>query len=176
MLMAQLSALSRRKTSPAQETQDDGPSTITVRDLVLDFDRCQAAREDETIPLTPTEFKILAFLAKNAGKVVSPVEILRAVQDYTYSNARPRRSSRSTSGESAVRSKSTLVSPATLSTSAALATCSSGAATAATPAGSPKRPEIHPVECSESPAKSAGLSLFQRRHGPCHAMVTPLQR
>jgi len=85
MLSAQLSALSRRKTVPAQETQDEGPSTITVRDLVLDFDRCQAVRDEETIPLTPTEFKILAFLAKNAGKVVSPVEILRAVQDYTYS-------------------------------------------------------------------------------------------
>ena len=35
--------------------------------------------------MTPTEFKILAYLARNAGKVVSPVEILRAVQDYTYS-------------------------------------------------------------------------------------------
>ena len=84
MLAAQLSALSRRKAPPQQETQDDGPSTITVRDLVLDFDRCQAVRDDETIPLTPTEFKILAFLARNAGKVVSPVEILRAVQYYPY--------------------------------------------------------------------------------------------
>jgi len=70
----------------AWSSSDDGPSSITVRDLTLDFDRCQAIREGETIPLTPTEFKILAFLAKNAGKVVSPVEILRAVQDYTYSD------------------------------------------------------------------------------------------
>lgn len=83
MLMAQLGALARRK-APAPQA-DDGPSTISVRDLLLDFDRCQAVREDETIPLTPTEFKILAYLARNAGKVVSPVEILRAVQDYTYS-------------------------------------------------------------------------------------------
>ena len=85
-LTAQLGALARRKaptTAPMKE--DPGASSISVRDLVLDFDRCQAIREDETIPLTPTEFKILAFLARNAGKVVSPVEILRAVQDYTYS-------------------------------------------------------------------------------------------
>jgi two-component system KDP operon response regulator KdpE len=81
-----LSALARRKAPAVQESREDGPSSITVRDLVLDFDRCQAIREDETIPLTPTEFKILAYLAKNAGKVVSPVEILRAVQDYTYSD------------------------------------------------------------------------------------------
>ena len=85
MMGAQLSALSRRKTAPVNEPVDDSPSVITVRDLVLDFDRCQANRDDVVIPLTPTEFKILAYLAKNAGKVVSPVEILRAVQDYTYS-------------------------------------------------------------------------------------------
>lgn len=85
MLTAQLGALARRKAGPA-EVEDDAPSTITVRDLVLDFDRCQAIRENDVIPLTPTEFKILAYLAKNAGKVVSPVEILRAVQDYTYSD------------------------------------------------------------------------------------------
>ena len=85
LLSAQLSALNRRKASPSEEADDDTPSTITVRDLVLDFDRCQANRDDEVIPLTPTEFKILSYLAKHAGKVVSPVEILRAVQDYTYS-------------------------------------------------------------------------------------------
>lgn len=85
LLTAQLSALTRRKGAQAPTAQEDGPSSITVRDLVLDFDRCQAIRDDETIPLTPTEFKILAYLARNAGKVVSPVEILRAVQDYTYS-------------------------------------------------------------------------------------------
>jgi two-component system KDP operon response regulator KdpE len=85
MFNAQLDAMMRRRTAARPEAEDDGPSTITVRDLMLDFDRCQAVRDSQTIPLTPTEFKILAYLAKNAGKVVSPVEILRAVQDYTYS-------------------------------------------------------------------------------------------
>lgn len=85
-LSAQLGALSRRKAPATLPEEDEGPSTITVRDLTLDFDRCQAVRDDESIPLTPTEFKILAYLARNAGKVVSPVEILRAVQDYTYSD------------------------------------------------------------------------------------------
>lgn len=83
LLMAQLSSLARKR-QPVQTTEE-GPAQVTVRDLVLDFDRCQASREEEVIPLTPTEFKILAYLARNAGKVVSPVEILRAVQDYTYS-------------------------------------------------------------------------------------------
>ncbi len=81
---AQVAAIARRRRA-AQPSEDEEPKTIAVRDLILDFDRCQAVRNDERIPLTPTEFKILAYLAKNAGKVVSPVEILRAVQDYSYS-------------------------------------------------------------------------------------------
>jgi two-component system KDP operon response regulator KdpE len=80
---AQIGALSRRRQQATP--LEDGPSSIAVRDLKLDFDRCQAMRENEMLPLTPTEFKILAYLARNAGKVVSPVEMLRAVQDYTYS-------------------------------------------------------------------------------------------
>ncbi len=80
---AQVGAMARRKHVAAP--LEEGPSSISVRDLLLDFDRCQATRDDELIPLTPTEFKILAYLARNAGQVVSPVEMLRAVQDYTYS-------------------------------------------------------------------------------------------
>jgi len=81
---AQIAAIARRHRA-AQPDDEEEPKSIAVRDLILDFDRCQAIRNDERIPLTPTEFKILAYLAKNAGKVVSPVEILRAVQDYSYS-------------------------------------------------------------------------------------------
>ena len=84
VLSAQVAALARR--SAVTPEVDDSPSTITVRDLTLDFDRCQVERDDVKIPLTPTEFKILAFMAKSSGKVASPVEILRAVQDYTYSD------------------------------------------------------------------------------------------
>lgn len=86
IVTAQISALARRRGTRRERPQaEPDEKLITVRDLTLDFDRCQAIRGVERIPLTPTEFKILAFLAKNAGKVVSPVEILRAVQEYTYS-------------------------------------------------------------------------------------------
>ncbi|MCA9853244.1 MAG: response regulator transcription factor [Dehalococcoidia bacterium] len=86
LLVAQVGALARARRATSSQQEEEGESSITVRDLTLDFDRCQAVRGKESIPLTPTEFKILAFLAKSAGKVVSPVEILRAVQDYTYSD------------------------------------------------------------------------------------------
>jgi DNA-binding response OmpR family regulator len=87
LIAAQVGALARRRHDPRNDDAkpDDEDTVITVRDLTLDFDRCQVVRDEERVPLTPTEFKILAHLARNAGKVVSPVEILRAVQEYTYS-------------------------------------------------------------------------------------------
>lgn len=87
LIGAQINALARRRVAaPEQPVVDDNePTVLTIRDLTLDFDRCQVTRDRERIPLTPTEFKILAHLARNAGKVVSPVDILRAVQEYTYS-------------------------------------------------------------------------------------------
>lgn len=87
LIAAQVTALARQRTRTAGESAEaeEEPTMVTIRDLTLDFDRCQASRGDERIPLTPTEFKILAHLARNVGKVVSPVDILRAVQEYTYS-------------------------------------------------------------------------------------------
>jgi DNA-binding response OmpR family regulator len=85
LLTAQLRALRRhRGAGPLEEEPTN--SLLRVRDITLDFDRCQATMTGEIVPLTPTEFKILAFLARNAGKVVSPSEILRSIQDYSYSD------------------------------------------------------------------------------------------
>lgn len=82
VITAQLTAVLRRLRH-AEPVNGEG-TVINVRDIMLDFDRCQAVRDGEILPLTPTEFKILAHLARNAGRVISPVEILRAVQEYTY--------------------------------------------------------------------------------------------
>ena len=87
LLTAQVRAL-RRHRNPGTPVVEEEPSNslLRVRDITLDFDRCQASMTGEIIPLTPTEFKILSFLARNAGKVVSPSEILRSIQDYSYSD------------------------------------------------------------------------------------------
>ena len=84
IVQAQIGAFARRK-SPRLEVRPSTPSTLAIRDLVIDFNRCRVTRGEEIIPLTPTEFRILAFLARNAGKVATPVDILRAAQDCTYS-------------------------------------------------------------------------------------------
>ncbi len=54
--------------------------------LKIDFPRRQVFLKDEEVHLTPTEYKILVFLAKNAGKVVTQQQILHEVWGASYVN------------------------------------------------------------------------------------------
>ena len=73
-LLARIRALLRRAaelTSP--------PPVITSGELEIDIARRRVKRAGEEIALTPTEFDILAFLARNAGFVVTQRMILEHV-------------------------------------------------------------------------------------------------
>jgi two-component system KDP operon response regulator KdpE len=73
-LLARVRALLRRAaalTSP--------PPVVTSGELQVDIARRRVTRAGEEIALTPTEFDILAFLARNAGLVVTQRMILEAV-------------------------------------------------------------------------------------------------
>jgi two-component system KDP operon response regulator KdpE len=73
-LLARIRALLRRGaalTSP--------PPVITSGDLEIDIARRRVTRAGEEIALTPTEFDILAYLARNAGLVVTQRMILEQV-------------------------------------------------------------------------------------------------
>ena len=48
-------------------------------DLEIDLDRRAATRAGETVPLTATEFELLALLARHAGSVVTREQILDAL-------------------------------------------------------------------------------------------------
>lgn len=50
-------------------------STYTVGDLTIDTDRMTTKRGEEDIILTPTEFKILALLMRNPGRVFTKAQI-----------------------------------------------------------------------------------------------------
>ena len=52
---------------------------VTVGDLTIDHDRRRLVRGDEEIRLTPKEFELLAFLARNADRVLTHRAILKAV-------------------------------------------------------------------------------------------------
>ena len=73
-LLARIRALLRRAaalTSP--------PPVVKSGDLEIDIARRRVRRAGEEIALTPTEFDILAFLARNAGLVVTQRMILEHV-------------------------------------------------------------------------------------------------
>ncbi|MBE3031686.1 MAG: response regulator transcription factor [Actinobacteria bacterium] len=73
-LLARIRALLRRAaalTSP--------PPVVTSGDLEIDIARRRVTRAGEEIALTPTEFDILAYLARNAGLVVTQRMILEQV-------------------------------------------------------------------------------------------------
>lgn len=54
-------------------------TVIVINDLVLDQSTGQVRREDEIINLTPTEFRVLTYLAHHRGQALSRAQIVEAV-------------------------------------------------------------------------------------------------
>jgi two-component system copper resistance phosphate regulon response regulator CusR len=73
-LLARLRALMRRAPRVL-------PSTITVSDLVVDTRAQRAERGGHPLPLTPKEYALLEYLARNAGRVVSRADLTAHVWD-----------------------------------------------------------------------------------------------
>ncbi len=71
-LLARIRAVARRGNAPR-------PLTVQVRDLVLDPATRQVTRSGQEIHLTLTEFRLLEFLMRRAGRVVSRDAIVDAV-------------------------------------------------------------------------------------------------
>jgi two-component system KDP operon response regulator KdpE len=67
-------------------TSDDGAGRVHVADLVVDSVSRQAFKRGEELPLTPTEYRLLAVLAERPGKAVSNQDLLRRVWGPEYSD------------------------------------------------------------------------------------------
>jgi len=57
-------------------------NSLYVGDLVIDRNRAQVLRGDEVVNLTPTEFRLLVYLAQNPNQVLSRSQIMDAVWGY----------------------------------------------------------------------------------------------
>ena len=75
-LLARIEVLARRQ-SPAEAA-----TTLVVGDLSLDRLSRKVERGGEAIVLQPREFRLLEYLLKNAGKVVTRTMLLENVWDY----------------------------------------------------------------------------------------------
>ena len=78
-LLARVEVLSRRRAAPASE-----PTTYRVGDLLLDRLAHRVTRAGEEIVLQPREFRLLEYLMKHAGQVVTRTMLLENVWDYHF--------------------------------------------------------------------------------------------
>ena len=77
-LLARVEALARRRDPEAAQTR------LQVRDLEMDLLARTVTRAGEKILLQPREFRLLEFLMKNAGQVVTRTMLLEKVWDYHF--------------------------------------------------------------------------------------------
>ncbi len=77
-LLARIEVLSKRKIV------DDADTLLTVSDLKLDRLSHKVYRDDKKILLQPREFRLLEYLMRNAGKVVTRTMLLEQVWDYHF--------------------------------------------------------------------------------------------
>jgi two-component system OmpR family response regulator len=76
-LIARIRAILRRTTGSAE-----GP--VVVGDLAMDAEGYRLTKAGQPVRLSPTEFKLLRYLMRNTGKVVSKAQILDAVWQYDF--------------------------------------------------------------------------------------------
>ena len=77
-LLARIEALSRRGAPEENETR------YAVGDLVLDRLSHRVTRAGEAIPLQPREYRLLEYLMKHKGQVVTRTMLLENVWDYHF--------------------------------------------------------------------------------------------
>jgi DNA-binding response OmpR family regulator len=79
-LIARVEAALRRASTPTP----DRPRRLQHRDLVIDLDDHRARLKGEDVRLTPTEFRLLAYLVEHAGQLVAHRQVLAAVWGSGY--------------------------------------------------------------------------------------------
>lgn len=77
-LLARIEALLRRASASHKTSQ------IVVADLVLDLRAMRVSRGTRTIALQPREFRLLEYLMRHEGQVVTRTMLLEAVWDYHF--------------------------------------------------------------------------------------------
>ncbi|PWJ96719.1 DNA-binding response OmpR family regulator [Oceanotoga teriensis] len=82
-LLARIKSIFRRQTT-ASQMKEEGPKKITAKDLIINTERLEVWVRGELVSLTPLEFDLLVFLAKNEGKVFNRDVLLDKLWGYDY--------------------------------------------------------------------------------------------
>jgi two-component system OmpR family response regulator len=83
-LVARVRAVLRRSAWRGQPGADDQAAVLRAGDLELDEARWTVHRADVPVELSPTEFRLLAYLIRNQGRVLTRAQILENVWGWDY--------------------------------------------------------------------------------------------
>ncbi|MBQ7364280.1 MAG: response regulator transcription factor [Clostridia bacterium] len=78
-LLMRVRAILRRRTPKPEDTLPPAKNRLPLGDLFLDLDSQSVLKNGESIPLTHTEFSILALLLQNRKRIFSPDSIYQAI-------------------------------------------------------------------------------------------------
>ena len=78
-LVARIRAVLRRYEGEGMEID-----RIVISGLEIDLKTREVTANEQDVELTPTEFDLLAYLARHPGQVFTRLQLLREVQGYTY--------------------------------------------------------------------------------------------
>jgi len=76
---AELTARVNAVLARTQKTQPVERNMIPFGGMVLDLDRRELRRGDETIQLTPTEYRMLEYIGRNQGRAISEAELMQEI-------------------------------------------------------------------------------------------------
>lgn len=79
-LLARIRAALRIHRQNMDGFQSDGQ--FRLQDMVIDYDKRRVSMADREVPLTQTEYNIVAFLSRHPGKVMTYAMIIKAVWGY----------------------------------------------------------------------------------------------
>jgi len=77
--LAELGARARAILSRSTSDRQDEPPVHRIGDLVVDMGRREARLNDQVMDLTPTEFRLLACMARRPGEALSQEQLIREV-------------------------------------------------------------------------------------------------
>jgi len=85
-VVARVKALLRRvdMLNIASETKEDDSECITIAKLKIYLERYEAYLGDELLELTPKEFELLAYLAKNKSRILTRDQLLNVIWNYDF--------------------------------------------------------------------------------------------
>ncbi len=78
-VVARVKAVLKRSRTKAAAGKADSSGKLLIGDIVIDFETKELVIENETVPLTRTEFEILTLLASNPARIFTREEIIDRV-------------------------------------------------------------------------------------------------